>query len=145
MEYSELLKEKISRGFTPCFNDGCTLHEHCKRWQGKDYVSTKPLVTSSVNLTNPHVGGKDCIMFSADERVHMAHGFIGLLNLMPRGAGKKLMDCIIAAYCRTYAYEFRNGTRPITPQMQEEITAVCRHLGWQQPVEFDSYSDEYEW
>ena len=56
-----------------------------------------------------------------------------------------LMNSIANTVNRTYAYEHRNGTRPTPPWLQQHITAFCRQHGWQGPVEFDAYDEQYEW
>lgn len=142
---TEMLKEKVAQGFTACFDSSCPLHEHCMRWQGRVYVKSRPLVVTVVNQANPQVGGPQCLMYSHDEPVRMAYGFTALLNILPRGAGRHLLARIIDTYHRTYAYEYRNGTRPMPPLIQHQIEQWCRELGWEGPVDFDRYSEEYEW
>ena len=138
----KLLKEKIGQGFIPCFNSDCPRHEHCLRWHGREFVNTKQLV---VRCVNPAISGDDCLMFSLDEKVHMALGFKGLLGQLPHNMGKALMQSVVSVTNRTYAYEHRNGKRPIPPDLQQHIINFCRRQGWQQPVDFDAYDDQYDW
>ena len=145
MEEKDILKEKVRSGFSPCLNNHCELHEHCKRWLGRVFIDKNPLVVETVNLDNPKVGGNKCVMFSADTKVRMAHGFINLLDRLPRADGQQLFNWLIAHSCRTYAYEYRNGTRPIPPTLQQLIIDNCRELGWKEDVVFDRYEEDYEW
>jgi hypothetical protein len=52
---------------------------------------------------------------------------------------------LIASHCKTYYYEFRNGTRLIHPTVQKEIRALFSKAGWNQEVHFDSYVEDYDW
>ena len=54
-------------------------------------------------------------------------------------------NSLISRYCRTYYFEFRNGTRVIPPALQQEIRNLFLKIGWKEPVEFDSYEEDYEW
>ena len=136
------LKEKVEQGFIPCFNNSCSRHEHCLRWLGREFISDSQL---AVTCVNPLVGGDDCEMYRLDEKVCMALGFTHLLEQLPRNMGKTLMQHLINTCNRTYAYEHRNGTRPIPPALQQHIIDFCRSQGWQGPVDFDAYEDQYEW
>lgn len=138
----KLLKEKIEQGFIPCFNSGCPRHEHCLRWQGREFVRASQ---QAITCVNPLVSGDDCAMFIRDEKVRMALGFERLLEQLPRNIGKALMQNVINNCNRTYAYEHRNGTRPIPPALQQHIIDFCRRQGWQGPVDFDAYEDQYDW
>ena len=136
------MKEKIEQGFIPCFNSGCPRHEHCLRWQGREFVIASQ---QAITCVNPLVSGDDCAMFIRDEKVRMALGFERLLEQLPRNIGKALMQNVINNCNRTYAYEHRNGTRPIPPALQQHIIDFCRRQGWQGPVDFDAYEDQYDW
>ena len=137
-----LLEKKMAQGYTPCFNGGCSRHEHCLHWQGSEFVDPKRLV---VQCVNPMMDGADCPVYAHDEKVHMGLGFNNLLDQLPRTISKALMDSVVNTVNRTYAYEHRNGTRPTPPWLQQHITDFCRQHGWQGPVEFDAYEDQYDW
>jgi len=40
---------------------------------------------------------------------------------------------LIGRYARRQYYEYRNGVRLITPQMQQDIARICQEAGWTQP------------
>ena len=145
MEDIELLRTKVENGFTPCFNDRCPLHGHCLRWQGRQFVSNTVLVTTVVNLSNPAIGGEQCPIYIPDKPVQMAYGFVNLLDSMPSKLAKQLMDWMKTVCNRTYAYEYRNGSRPISPSLQRMIADKCEQLGFTAPIVFDGYREEYEW
>jgi hypothetical protein len=47
--------------------------------------------------------------------------------------------------CRTYYFEYRNGTRLIQPALQEAIRNLFRENGWNEEVQFDGYVEDYDW
>jgi len=141
----KIFEEKVRLGFITCRKSDCGMREHCLRWLGRNYVSRTLKVVTTVNLNNPEIGGDRCPMLRKNEPVRFAFGFTKLLEEMPRKKGKALMDKMIDMSNRTYAYEYRNGTRPIPPSMQQKIITSCRQLEWQQPVEFDRYAEDIEW
>jgi hypothetical protein len=52
---------------------------------------------------------------------------------------------LIGKHCHTYYYEYRNGTRLIPPDVQEEIHQYFREAGWNGDVIFDGFIEDYEW
>ncbi len=139
-----MIREKVEEGFVTCHNESCRHKEHCVRWLGRVYEDPQPLVYKYVSMANPAIGGDCCPMFINDQKEHMALGFTRLLAQMPRAYGDDLMAWMKSECNRTYAYEYRNGTRPIPQRLQQRIIDCCRQLGWELPIEFDDYTDEYE-
>jgi len=140
----EIVKEKMKRCFPPCFSDNCPLGEHCVRRQASHLVDTYPVVMNVVNLANPDVAKEGCPMYKSDEPVRMAYGFTGLLDQLPLRSGKRLMELLTRAYCRTHAYEMRSGTRPMLPAIQKQVEAWCREMKFEGPVTFDRYDMAYD-
>ena len=64
---------------------------------------------------------------------------------MPRRVEQFVRQRLIGKHCRTYYYEYRNGTRLISPAVQEEVRNLFREAGWNEEVHFDSYVEDYEW
>ncbi len=52
---------------------------------------------------------------------------------------------LISEFKRTYFYEYRNGKRLITPTTQNFIATICQQNGWDKPVVYDDYVEDYEW
>ena len=140
-----ILKDKAEHGFVVCFNKECYRREYCLRWLAKDFVPQDTFVQKSVNLASEAVQGEDCPMFLKDQKVKMGKGMIHLFEDMPRKMGDTLKALLINEYKRTYFYEYRNGTRLITPSMQDHIANVCKQCGWDKSVTYDEYVEDYEW
>lgn len=42
-------------------------------------------------------------------------------------------------------YRYRNQKLGLTPKQQECIRQVCRKHGWKEEIQFDRYTEEYDW
>ena len=73
-------------------------------------------------------------------------GMMHIFNAdMPRRVEPFVRQRLIGKHCRTYYYEYRNGTRLISPAIQEEVRSLFREAGWKEEVNFDGYVEDYEW
>ena len=146
MNEKEIFKEKAVSGYTVCFAAQCPLKERCLRWKvGQQMPDTK----SSYHCVNPHyqdVATEHCPLFRQSEKVQFAQGMMHIFNVdMPRRVEQFVRQRLIGKHCRTYYYEYRNGTRLISPAIQEEVRNLFREAGWKEEVHFDSYVEDYEW
>ena len=64
---------------------------------------------------------------------------------MPRKKGQSIRDTLERHFGHTMYYLYRNGERPITPDMQEYIKKVCIRNGWNEEPVYDGFTEEYEW
>ena len=135
----------MHEGLQACYHDECPRHEHCVRWLGRNEVYQESLVQICISMVNPKIAKADCPMYCHDEKVPVAYGFIRLLDQLPRKMGIDFMKWLTEVSNRTYAYEQRNGTRPIPPRQQQQITDYLRSQGWEQPIDFDRYGEDYDW
>ena len=64
---------------------------------------------------------------------------------IPEPKAKAIRKAIIADLTKAKYFKFRNGTFPIPPpEDQTHIAAICRVNGWEEPLSFDSYYEEYD-
>lgn len=146
MKEQEIFAEQARNGYTVCFAEQCPLREQCLRWKvGQQMPDTK----SYYHCVNPRFEGvatEHCSLFRSTEKVKFAKGMLHIFNGdMPRKVEPFVRSRLIGSHCRTYYYEFRKGARLISPKIQEEIRALFREAGWNEPVEFDSYVEDYDW
>lgn len=146
MKEKDIFKEKAENGYTVCFADNCPLKECCLRY----LVGQKmPDTTSTYRCVNPRfqdVGTANCTLFSKAEKVKFAKGMMHIFNDdMPKRVEPHVRQRLIGKHCHTYYYEYRNGTRLIPPDVQEEIHQYFREAGWNGDVIFDGFIEDYEW
>lgn len=65
------------------------------------------------------------------------------LNI-PEGKTKVIRKALIQHFTKAKYFKFRKSATPITPQDRNEIAAICRSYGWNEPPVFDSYYEEYD-
>ena len=146
MTEQEIFKKKAENGYTVCFAEQCPLKEQCLRYLvGQQMPDTRSFY-HCVNPRYQDVGTERCSLFRSSKKVKFAKGMMHIFNAdMPRRVEPFVRQRLIGKHCRTYYYEYRNGTRLISPAIQEEVRSLFREAGWKEEVHFDSYVEDYEW
>lgn len=140
----ELFREK-AKTYTVCHSATCTLKDRCLRSLLAAYTPTDSLVTTSINLNNPSMQTADCPMYRSDEPRLMPVGLKPIFHDMPGWMERAVKNTLIQTYSRKRYYEYHNGTRPLTPDVEARVREVVRSQGWQQDLHFASYVEEYLW
>lgn len=143
-EKEQLFREKAN-SYVGCFSDTCPLRAHCLRSQIRPYLPKDNLATTSINLCNPKIQTKNCPMFRSDEPVRMPYGLKNLYHDMPGWMEKAIKHDLIRRYSRKRYYEYHNGTRLITPDIEGILRQVLLAHGWNQEPLFSGYKEEYIW
>ena len=146
MEEQEIFKKKAENGYEVCFATKCPLKKQCLRWLVEQHI---PATRGYYTCVNPHyegVGTKKCPFYRNSGKVKLAKGMMHIFNNdMPRRVETYVRSKLFNRHCRTYYYEYRNGTRLISPDIQEEIRNLFREAGWDKEVQFDGYVEDYLW
>ena len=104
---------------------------------------------STYRCVNPHfegVASAECPLYRNDQKVRFAKGMLQTFNDdMPKRLETAVRIGIIRKTNRTYYFEYRNGSRPIPPALQEETRRLFRVNKWTEEVKFDSYVEDYDW
>ena len=142
----ELLIEKAKNGYTVCYGDNCPLHTQCLRWQVGQHVPTTHNSYCCVNPLFEGVATDNCPMYRSDQKVRFAKGMLHTFNGdMPKRVESAVRYGIMSLTCRTYYFEYRNGSRLIPPALQEAIRNLFRENGWTEEVKFEGYVEDYDW
>ncbi len=146
MKDHQLFTEKASSGYVVCFKDACPRHAECLRWLTGQHMPEELNVCTCVNPSGKSVGTEQCTHFRKAEKVTMARGMTRIFSDdMPKRVENGVRQALIERHNRTYYFEYRNGTRLISPAMQEEVRQLFRDFGWTRDVEFDEYVEDYVW
>lgn len=146
MEEQNIFKKKAQDGYEVCLTTKCPRKKQCLRWLVGQYIPDTRSVVVCVNMKYNGVETDSCPLFRLAEKVQMAKGMTHIFNGdMPKRVEPFVRQKLISHHCRTYYYEFRNGTRLIPPAIQEEIRSLFREAGWNKEVKFDSYIEDYLW
>lgn len=131
--------------YTVCFSSTCPNREHCLRSLLRAYTPHDKLVCTSINLNHPMTQQTDCPMYRNDQTVRMAQGFMDIFYDVPGHLEVSIKKHLIATYGRKRYYEYRNGARAITPEVEQYIRDTFLRFGWTAELHFDGFVDEYQW
>ena len=140
----EIFAEKADNYFV-CFSDICPLREHCLRRILASYKPKDRIYITSVNLLNPQMQGEDCPQFAKDEPVRMPIGLSTIYYDMPGRIERAIKNHLIHVYSRKRYYEYHNGTRPLTPDVERYVRQTIKSYGWTQEPHFGGYIEDYLW
>ena len=141
----ELFAEKASKSYAICYSETCPLRTHCLRWQLRTYTPKDHRMTTCVNLNNPAMQTEGCPVYRDDSPVRMPLGISKMYYDMPQRIAHPLKQHLIQHFNRKRYYEYHSGYRPVPPEHVQYILKAIASFGWTQPVEFNSYVEEFLW
>lgn len=152
MEKQELTPKTREQIFTMkadhyniCYSTICPLREHCLRSILTSYTPQDRIFVQTVNLNNPQMQQPDCPQYRDDKPVRMPVGLCTIYYDMPSRIERGIKHHLIAVYSRKRYYEYHNGTRPLTPDVERYVRQVMINAGWTEEPRFLNYVEEYLW
>ena len=140
----EILKKKAA-DYLVCFCTNCPRREHCLHFLVGEKIEDEHLIVTSVNPNNSAVAAGRCRLYAADNVVRMAKGMTHFYHDMPGWQERIIKHELIGYYGRKYYYQYHNGSRLITPDVLQQIEAVCLSHCWTAPLHFDDYIEDFTW
>lgn len=131
--------------YNVCYATACPLSRHCLRHILAGYVAADRLYVRSVNLSNPATQRDGCPMYRIDEPLRMPVGLAAVYHDMPSHIERAVKRQLIGAFSRKTYYEYHNGKRPMTPDVEEYVRQTLQAHGWTQEPAFAGYTDDYQW
>ena len=64
---------------------------------------------------------------------------------MPGRIERAIKNHLIHVYSRKRYYEYHNGTRPMTPDVERYVLQTLKNYGWTQEPQFAGYVEEFLW
>ena len=128
-----------------CYSAISPLREHCLHSQLTSYKPQGRLYTNCVNLNNPQMQLEGCPLFAKDEPVRMPIGLSTIYYDMPGRIERAIKNHLIHVYSRKRYYEYHNGTRPMTPDVERYVRQIIKNYGWTQEPQYGGYVEEYLW
>ena len=146
MTEQELFAKQAANGYAICCADNCPLKEQCLRWLVGQQMPDTTFFYQCVNPRSRDAGTAQCPHYKSREKVKFARGMMHIFNAdMPARVKPFVRRRLIDSHCKTYYYEYRNGTRLMPPAVQDEVRSFFREAGWDEEVRFDGYVEDYEW
>ena len=141
---AEIFAEKADN-YPVCFSETCPLREHCLHRILASYKPKDRIYITCVNLLNPQMQGEDCPQYRHDEPVRLPIGLSTIYYDMPSRIERAIKNHLINVYSRKRYYEYHNGTRPMTPDVERYVRLTIKNFGWTQEPNFAGYVEEYLW
>ncbi len=140
----EIFREKAD-SYNVCYSTSCPVREHCLHCILSSYTPDDRVYVNSVNLNNPQTQRSDCPLFRNDEPVRMPAGLSTIYYNMPGRIERAVKHHLINVYSRKRYYEYHNGTRPLTPDVEHYVRQTLKRHGWAEEPTFKGYVEEYLW
>lgn len=109
------------------------------------YTTAQNIRLSVINPLCYPAAGKECPHFRSNKKIRVAWGFKKLYDDMPARISRAIHLNLEAIFNHSPYYRYRNQKLGLTPKQQECIRQVCRKHGWKEEIQFDRYTEEYDW
>lgn len=119
--------------------------ENCLRHSMTQYTTAQNIRLSVINPLCYPAAGKECPHFRSNKKIRVAWGFKKLYDDMPARISRAIHLNLEAIFNHSPYYRYRNQKLGLTPKQQECIRQVCRKHGWKEEIQFDRYTEEYDW
>ena len=139
-----LFAEK-AKSYIVCYTTSCPLREHCLRSILTNYLPKDQFITTCINLSHPLMQQQGCPRYASDKPIVMPYGLSKMYYDMPGRVERAIKKHLITKYSRKRYYEYHNGTRPLTPDVEAYIRKTLLAFGWKQEPVFLGYTEEYLW
>ena len=139
----EELFHEMAKNEAVCQSLECPMKKYCLRSILMNYVPENYPVVTAVNLRNPMTQNAPCPKYCSVEPVRMPLGLKRMYHDMPGRLERAIKNHLINLTNRKLYYEYHNGSRPITPDVEQLIRQTLHDFGWQQQPVFDDYTEEY--
>lgn len=88
---------------------------------------------------------EQCPSYRNDQPRRMPVGLTWLYHDMPGRQERVIKANLIRHLTRTGYYRYRNGSRPVTPDVEAYIRQLLKAHGITQEPHFDGYTEDYVW
>lgn len=139
-----LFREKAA-SYPVCFNESCPRHATCLHWMLHDYLPENTLLLKCVNPHHADVAAGKCPLYRDSAPHRMPYGILSVYHDMPARTERSIKNRLISQFSRKRYYEYHNGTRPMTPEVEKYVRGVIRAAGWKEEPHFMGYVEEYLW
>jgi len=140
IDYSEM-----PANYTVCWHSNCPMADDCLRHLATEHLDEGKSEVPSVNLRAVKPESGRCHMQRPTKKVKYAYGMHRIYRNVRVCDKERLYTDIWAKLGNTMYYRYRNGKRPITPEVQELVATAFRKYGYTEPVEFDRVAEATAW
>lgn len=140
----EIFRQKAHH-YQLCFVSECPLKTTCLHWLVGQQLESNELTINCINPMHPSIRSNQCILYRKNHIARYAKGMMHFFDDMPHLKETRIRGRLISAYGRRQFYEFRNGVKLISPEMQDFISKVCQDENWNEEPHYDEWTEDYLW
>lgn len=139
----KLTLEQIPPTYSRCFLADCPLAETCLRHQAGLCLNAD--ISQGFSVFPNARTETGCKHFQPIRLIRAAWGFDAIFAEV-KSKDETILRNQIKDYLGDHSayYRYHNGKRKLTPQQQEWIINLFRKYGYQDPLEFDHYTEIYD-
>ena len=131
--------------YTVCWHASCPMAQDCLRHLATDHLPEGMRTVRSVNLRAVMPESGHCPEQRPVRLVRHAYGMGRIYRTVRVCDKEKIYREIWSALGNTMYYRYRNGKRPITPEVQEVVGTAFRRHGYTEPVAYDRIVETLAW
>lgn len=141
----ELDFSEVPHQYTACLHQQCPKADTCLRRLVE--ISMPDNINDWSFIPPRHLAAQQgsCPYYRPRNRVRYARGFINILNEMPYKQMQEIVFHLTNYFNRRTYYRVRKGERSLSPSEQQGMRNILKKHGVEEPWEFDSYFDSYDW
>lgn len=136
---------EMPSNYTVCWHSNCPMADNCLRHLATEHLDERKTEVPSVNLRAVHPESGTCPMQRPTRKLMYAYGMHRIYQKVRICDKERLYTDIWATLGNTMYYRYRNGKRPITPEVQGVVASTFRKYGYSEPVEFDRVVEATAW
>ena len=131
--------------YTVCWHSTCPMAGNCLRHLASEHIGPEKRTVWSVNLGAISPESGECPMQRPVRWVQNAYGMRRIYQNVRVGDKEMLYHTIWSALGNSMYYRYRNGRRPITPEVQTVVAEAFRRFGYTKPVAYDRMEEAVDW
>ena len=144
------MKEELDLSTMPfqyslCLNRQCPKASTCLRQLVEEHIPDDVQYWSIISPKHLNKLSGDCPYYRSSTKVRFAKGFISILEELPHKQMRTVINHLISFFNRRTYYRTRKGERPLSPAEQQSVMGIIKNCGITNPLEFDTYYDDYDW
>lgn len=136
---------KVPHNFGLCASDTCPHADTCLRRIAYTHVPSSNAFLQVLNPKTIEAMTGKCTYYCPDRKVRYAQGFTSTTEALPVRVSGTFRYRLIGSWGIRRYYQKRKGEVLLSPAEQQQVIALARELGLQQPEYFDAYTEEYNW
>lgn len=137
--------QSVPLRYLHCFNATCPRKDECLRYLTAIHAPKSTPVVMTLNPAAYPKNADTCDYFRSSRKLRLAWGITALFDKIPYATAVALKGSLHQLYSKSTYYRIVHQERPLLPAEQAEIARIFALKGVNEPLEFDRYTEGYDW